>query len=98
MDYLIHDVFQGIGAIDGETNKEKVSFRIRKWSKSIVFLLPCGIPKCQLNRLAGGSVQCVGDVVFEYGRDIFLFGVNSVSWIIEDTCYLWKVALTIADQ
>lgn len=28
INYLVHDVFQGIGTIDGETNKKKVSFRV----------------------------------------------------------------------
>jgi hypothetical protein len=43
--YLVHNVLEGVGAVDGKADKEEIGFWIGKWSKTVVFLLAGGIPE-----------------------------------------------------
>lgn len=70
--YLIHDIFQGIWAVDGKADEEKVGLRIGEGSKPVVFFLPGGIPQSQLDGLASRLVSGVGDVILEYCWYVFL--------------------------
>lgn len=85
---LIHDIVQRVGAIDGEANEDEVGFRVRQGTEAIVFFLAGGIPQGELYRLAGGRVRRVGDVVFEYCRNIFLparEAAVSIRFLVQDT-------------
>lgn len=70
--HLVHDVFERVGAVDGETNKDDVSFGIGERAQAVVFLLPSGVPQSQLDHLAGGQMRGLGDVVLEDGGHVFL--------------------------
>lgn len=72
--YLIHDIVQRVGAVDGEANKDEIGFGVRQRTEAVVLFLAGGIPQGELYGLAGGRVRRVGDVVLEYGRNIFLPG------------------------
>ena len=43
--YLIENVLEGIGAVDGEADEKQVCLRIRERSQTVVFLLSGGIPE-----------------------------------------------------
>lgn len=70
--YLVHDIVQRIGTVDGEADEDEVGFRIRQRAEAVVFFLAGGIPQGELYRLAGGRVRRVRDVVFEYCGNVFL--------------------------
>ena len=44
--YLVHDVFERIGAVDGKANEEEVGLGIRERTETIVFFLSRCIPQC----------------------------------------------------
>jgi hypothetical protein len=72
MPYLVHDIFERIWAVDGETDEEEIGFWVGQRAESIVFLLSCCVPESELESLARYWVDCVGNVVLKYGRNIFL--------------------------
>jgi hypothetical protein len=97
--YLVHDVFQRVGAVDSETNKDDVGLWVRQRSQSVVLFLPSGIPQSELDHLARWQMRCLGDVVLKYGRHIFLrqsARMNSDGTAV--LAYLWEVAGAVADQ
>ena len=71
-DYLVHDVFEGVGTVDGEADEEEVRFRVGEGTQPVVLLLAGGVPEGELDDLARWCVLGVGDVVFEDGGDVFL--------------------------
>lgn len=70
--YLVHDVFERVGTVDGEADEEEVRFGIGERTQAVVFFLAGGVPERELDGLAGGGVQGVGDVIFEHRGDVFL--------------------------
>jgi hypothetical protein len=70
--YLVHNVFQRIGAVDGKADENQVGLGVRKWPETVVFFLSGRVPKSELDGLTGGRVGRIGDVVLENCRDIFL--------------------------
>ena len=74
--YFVHDILEGIGAVDGEADEKKIGFRVGKWSETVIFFLTCSIPQRQLDCLAAWLVVCVGDVVLEDCRDVFLVSIS----------------------
>lgn len=71
--YLVHDIFERVGAVDGKANENKICFRIRERSETVVLLLTGGVPEGELNCLAGRLVRCMGNIVLEDGGNVFLF-------------------------
>lgn len=71
---LVQDVVQRVGTVDGEADEDEIGFRVGQWAQPVVFLLAGGIPQRELDRLTGGLVRRVGDVILEDGRDVFLEG------------------------
>ncbi len=42
--HLVHHIFQRVGTIDCETDKEQIGFWVGERAQAIVFLLPCRVP------------------------------------------------------
>ena len=76
MTNLVHDILERVRAVDGEADKDQVRLGVRERAQPVVLLLPGRVPQGQLDRLTGGRVYGVGDVVFEDGRDVFLWAVT----------------------
>lgn len=72
LSYLVHDVLERVGTVDGEADEEEVGFWVREWAQSVVFFLSGCVPEGELDRLAGCVVAGLGDVVFEHGGHVFL--------------------------
>jgi hypothetical protein len=72
MAYLVHDVFERVGAVNSETNKDDVGFGVGQRSQSVVFFLTSSVPQSELDHLACGQMRGLGDVVFKDGRHVFL--------------------------
>lgn len=70
--YLVEDVVQRVGAVDGEADKDQVRLRVGERAQAVVLLLPGRVPERQLDNLAAGAVDRVRDVVLKDGRDVFL--------------------------
>lgn len=70
--YLVHDVFERVGTVDGEADEEQVRFGIGERTQAVVFFLAGRVPEGKLDGLARGRVQRVGDVVLENGGHVFL--------------------------
>jgi hypothetical protein len=70
--YLVHDIFERIWTVDGETNENEVGLRVRKWAESIVLFLPSCVPESEFDSFTRCWVDCVSDVVLKYCRNIFL--------------------------
>ena len=70
--YLVHDVFEGVRAVNGETHEDQVRLRIREWSQSVVLFLPSGIPERELYGLTAWGVRWICDVVLEDRGYVFL--------------------------
>lgn len=49
LSYFCFDIFVALSIINRKTNKKNICTRIRKWSKPIVVLLTCCIPKSKIN-------------------------------------------------
>ena len=43
--YLVHNVLERIGAVDGKADKKQIGFWVGKWSKTVVFFLAGSIPE-----------------------------------------------------
>lgn len=76
---LVHDIFKGVRAVDGEADEDQVGLRVGEWTQSVVFLLAGRIPQRQFHRLTGWRVCGIGDVVLENRGDIFLRFVSAIS-------------------
>ena len=70
MTYLLLDVVERVGGVDGEANQDNVRIWVREWSETIIILLTGSIPKGQLNVLA--IDLDVGNVVLENSGDVHL--------------------------
>lgn len=70
--YLVHDVLERVGTVDGEAYKDDVGLRVGEWPQTVVLLLSGSVPECKLDHLARRRVRCVGDVVLEDGGHVFL--------------------------
>ena len=70
MHNLVLNVAEACRKVNGENNEYHVALRIAERSKSIVFLLPCRIPKRKLNKLALELLQ--SNIVFEDRRNVSL--------------------------
>jgi hypothetical protein len=73
--YLLLDVVQGVGRVDGEADEDDVRVGVGERAKTVVILLTGGIPKGQLDVLAVNLD--IGDVVLEDGGDVDLLLVES---------------------
>lgn len=73
--YLLLDVVERVGGVNGEANQNNMRVGVREGAKTIVILLASSIPKGQLNVLAVNLD--VGDIVFEDGGDVDLDKVKN---------------------
>lgn len=78
MTYLVHDILERVGAVNGEADKDDVGLGIREWSQTVVFFLSSSIPESKLDHLTCGRMGRVGDVVLEDGGDVFLLLLDLV--------------------
>lgn len=62
------DVVQGVGGINCKSYKDNVGFRVRQGPQSLVVLLSCSIPQCQLHALP--IYSAIRHVVFEYSWNL----------------------------
>lgn len=65
---LFRDVFQAVGAVNGETHEDDVGVRVGQRPKAVIVFLAGCVPKCQLHLLA--IHLYVSDIVLEDSRDI----------------------------
>jgi hypothetical protein len=63
--YLVLDVCETDGKVDGEYYEDDVAFWVAQRSQSIVLLLPCRVPERDLDNLAVELSVCY--VVLEHG-------------------------------
>lgn len=42
--YLIHDIVQRVGAVDGEAHKDEIGFGVRQRTETVVLFLAGGVP------------------------------------------------------
>ena len=74
--HLVHDVLEGIGAVNGKAHEDDVGLGVGQRPQAVVFLLAGGIPQGELDHLARGRMGRVGDVVLEDGGHVFLHRVR----------------------
>ena len=109
LSYLVQDIVEGVGAVDGKTDKDEVGLRVRERSQAIIFFLASCVPQSKLHSLTGRRMSRVGNVVLKDRGDVFLFGTARVSaWTVSQHMamalhchsfsYLWEVALAVADE
>ena len=72
MTYLVHDILQRIGAVNGEADKQKICLGVRQRTQAVVFFLAGSIPQCELDNLARWLVVGLGNVILKHSGDIFL--------------------------
>ena len=70
MTYLLLDVVERVGGVDGEANQDNVRIGVGKRSETVIIFLTGGIPKSQLDVLA--IDLDVGNVVLENSGDVHL--------------------------
>jgi hypothetical protein len=70
--YLVYDVFERVGAVNCETNKEQIRLWVTERPQSIVFFLSRSIPKGQLHTLAIFGMGSNGYVILKNSRYVFL--------------------------
>ena len=70
---FVHDVFEAVGAVDGEADEDEVGFGVGEGAQAVVFFLAGGVPESELDGFVGGCVEFLGDVVFEDGGDVALW-------------------------
>ena len=63
--YLVLDVCEADGKVDGEDDEDDVAFRVAQRSQSVVLFLPCRVPERDLDNLAVELSVCY--VVLEHG-------------------------------
>jgi len=68
--YLLLDVVEGVGRVDGETDQNDMRVRVGERAQSVVIFLASGIPEGELDVLA--IDLDIGDVVLEDGGDVDL--------------------------
>lgn len=98
--YLVHNIVEGVWAIDGKTDEKKVGLWVAQRTETVVLLLTSGIPECQLNLLSSALVDWVCNVVLEDGWNVFLTEVSTrfTSKLESLLSHFWKNPLTVADQ
>jgi hypothetical protein len=74
--YLLRNVVQGVGGVDGEADQDDVGIGVRQGSETVVVLLTGRIPKCQLDVPA--IDLDIGNIVLEDSGDVDLQGIVSV--------------------
>lgn len=96
---LVHYILERIRAVDGETDEEEVSLRVRKWPQTVVFFLAGCVPKRELDSLVAWAVCGIANVVLKDSRNVFLSNVSHVMYceLGMDT-NLGEVALAVAYQ
>lgn len=50
--YLIHDIVEGIRAVDSEADEDEVGLRVGEGTETIVFFLAGGVPQGKLDSFA----------------------------------------------
>lgn len=70
--YLVHNVLQRRRAINRKTNKQQVGLGVGERAQTIVLFLTSSIPESQLDRLSRSPMNCLCDIVFENGGNVFL--------------------------
>lgn len=68
--YLLLNVVEGVGGVDGEADQDDVGVGVRKGTETVVIFLASRIPKGQLDVLAINLD--IGDVVLENGGNVDL--------------------------
>ena len=97
--YLIHDVFQRIGAVDGEADEQQVRLRVRERPQPVILLLAGCVPQCKLDPFSGPLVFDLGDVIFKDGWHVFLQAESMAeSRGRGNSSHLWKDALAVTDE
>lgn len=99
MTYLVHDIFKGIGAIDGKADEYDVCLWVGERAQSVVLFLSSSIPQRQLHHLASWRVRRVGNVVLKDSGHVFLLSLapgNTYMAMLKT--HLWEVARAVADQ
>lgn len=74
--YLVHDILERVGAVDGEADEDDVGLGVGEGPQPVVLLLAGSVPESKLDHLARGRVGGVGDVVLKDGGHIFLAGIS----------------------
>ena len=70
--YLLHDVLERVGAVDGEADEEQVGLGVGERPQPVILFLPGGVPQCELDGLATGLMRLGSNVVLENCGHIFL--------------------------
>ena len=78
--HLVHDIFEGVGAVNCEADEEKIGLGIGERTETVVFFLTGGVPECELDCLARRLVVGGGDVIFEDCGDVFLVWMSALSF------------------
>lgn len=71
--YLLLDVVERVGRVDGETDQDDMRVRVGERAQSVVIFLASGIPEGELDVLAIDFD--IGDVVLEDGGDVNLWTI-----------------------
>lgn len=50
--HLVKDICKTDGKVDGKDDEDDVAFWIAQWPQSIILLLPCRVPECNLNNFS----------------------------------------------
>ena len=71
-DYLVHDIFQRVWAVDGEADEEEIGFGVREGPQAVIFFLASCVPQSEFDSTSSRGVCCLCDVIFEDRWHIFL--------------------------
>ena len=83
--YLLLDIIQGIGGINGETDQDDMRVGVRERSESVVIFLSCGIPEGKFDVL---SIDLdVRHVIFKNCGDVDLLFRKLVSLSLEQVSF-----------
>ena len=80
--YLVHDVLERVGAVNGETDENDVGLGVGERSQAVVLFLSGRVPERELDHLACGRMRGVCDVVLEDGGHVFLRGISISSAMV----------------
>ena len=82
--HLLLYVIEGVWGVDGETDENNVRIRVGEGTKTVIVLLPCGIPEGEFNVL---SVDVyISHVVLEDGRNVN-FWERSFAEMMDESVY-----------
>jgi hypothetical protein len=70
--YLVHNVFERVGAVNSKAHEEKIGLWIAEWSESVIFFLASGIPQRKFDWFAGLWVRRDSNVIFKDSWNVFL--------------------------